>query len=190
MFNHNYGEAQIPALVAQKETYRGFYFGDTWRVTQKLTINYGVRYDLPGNWSERHDLSSYWDPSAVNRSVTGCGVATSGPMAGQGIAGSPCPGDIFFVKTGINPGRTAVPIYKKELMPRVGVAYSWDQKTVIRAGYGIFFIPNWVYFNLNPSNDPLNLSSTLWVATTNGGLTPNSSLTQTGCTFAREPGPP
>ena len=39
MFNHNYGEAQIPALVAQKETYRGFYFGDTWRVTQKLTFN-------------------------------------------------------------------------------------------------------------------------------------------------------
>ena len=34
VFNHNYGEAQIPALVAQKETYRGFYFGDTWRVTQ------------------------------------------------------------------------------------------------------------------------------------------------------------
>ena len=82
-FNHNYGEAQIPALVAQKETYRGFYFGDTWRVTPKLTINYGLRYDLPGNWSVRHDLSTYWDPSAVNRTVTGCGVATSGPQAGQ-----------------------------------------------------------------------------------------------------------
>ena len=63
-----------------------------------------------------------------------------------------------------------MPLYKKELMPRVGVAYSWDQKTVIRAGYGIFFIPNWVLFNLNPSNDPINTSSTLWVATTNSGL--------------------
>ena len=144
MFNHNYGEAQIPALVAQKETYRGFYFGDTWRVTSKLTLNYGLRYDLPGNWSERHDLSSYWDPSAVNRTVTGCGMFTSGPLTGQGVPGSSCPGDIFFVKTGINPGRTGVPLYKKELMPRIGVAYSWDQKTVIRAGYGIFFIPNWV----------------------------------------------
>src|SRR5580704_6030090 len=155
VFNHNFGEAQIPALVAQKETYRGFYFGDTWRVTSKLTLNYGLRYDLPGNFSERHDLSSYWDPAATNRTVTGCGVATSGPTAGQGIAGSPCPGDIFFVGTGINPGRTAVPLYKKELMPRIGAAYSWDQKTVIRAGYGIFFIPNWVLFNLNPRNDPL-----------------------------------
>jgi hypothetical protein len=184
VFNHNFGEAQIPALVAQKETYRGFYFGDTWRVTSKLTLNYGLRYDLPGNYSERHDLSSYWDPSAVNRTVTGCGVATSGPTAGQGIPGSPCPGDIFFVGTGINPGRTAVPLYKKELMPRLGVAYSWDQKTVIRAGYGIFFIPNWLLFNMNPSNDPLNLASTLWVATTNGGRTPNSTLSATNCTLA------
>jgi Carboxypeptidase regulatory-like domain len=183
VFNHNFGEAQIPALVAQKETYRGFYFGDTWRVTNKLTINYGVRYDLPGNFSERHDLSSYWDPAATNRTVTGCGVFTSGPTTGQGIPGSPCPGDIFFVGTGINPGRTAVPLYKKEFMPRLGVAYSWDQKTVIRAGYGIFFIPNWVLFNLNPSNDPLNLSSTLFVATTNGGRTPNSSLSATNCTL-------
>src|SRR5580704_9742564 len=179
VFNHNYGEAQIPALVAQKETYRGFYFGDTWRVTQKLTLNYGVRYDLPGNWSVRHDLSTYWDPSATNRTVTGC----SQTAAGDGIPGSPCPADIFFVGTGINPGRTAVPLYKKEFMPRVGVAYSWDQKTVIRAGYGIFFIPNWVLFNLNPSNDPINTASTLWVATTNSGLSPNSSLSATDCAF-------
>jgi len=182
VFNHNYGEAQIPALVAQKETYRGFYFGDTWRATQKLTINYGVRYDLPGNFSERHDLSSYWDPSATNRTVTGCS-ATLNTVTGlpNGVPGSPCPGDIFFVGTGINAGRTAVPLYKKEFMPRIGLAYSWDQKTVIRAGYGIFFIPNWGLFNLNPSNDPLNLATTLWVATTNGGLSPNSSLTATNC---------
>ena len=76
-----------------------------------------------------------------------------------------------------------MPLYKKEFMPRLGVAYSWDQKTVIRAGYGIFFIPNWVLFNLNPSNDPINMASTLWVATTNGGITPNSTLTATNCTL-------
>lgn len=189
VFNHNYGEAQIPALVAQKETYRGFYFGDTWRVTSKLTVNYGVRYDLPGNFSERHGRSSYWDPTAVNRTVTGC-AQTINPVTllPNGVPGSACPGDTFFVGTGINPGRTAVPLYKKELMPRIGLAYSWDQKTVIRAGYGVFFIPNWGEFNMNPSNDPLNLASTLWVATTNGGLTPSSTLTATNCTFT--PGAP
>jgi Carboxypeptidase regulatory-like domain len=180
VFNHNYGEAQVPALVAQKETYRGFYFGDTWRATQKLTINYGVRYDLPGNWSVRHDLSTYLDQAATNRTVTGC---SQDPTTGLGVPGSACPGDVFFVGTGVNSGRSAVPLYKKEFMPRIGAAYSWDQKTVIRAGYGIFFIPNWTLFNLNPSNDPINTSSTLWVATTNGGLTPNSTITATNCAF-------
>ena len=184
-FNHNYGEAQVPALVAQKETYRGFYFGDTWRATQKLTINYGVRYDLPGNWSVRHDLSTYLDQSATNRTVTGC---NQDPATGLGVSGSPCPGDIFFVGTGINSGRSAVPLYKKEFMPRIGLAYSWDQKTVIRAGYGIFFIPNWTLFNMNPSNDPINTSSTLFVGSTNGGLTPNSTLTATNCVFTPGPG--
>jgi hypothetical protein len=185
VFNHNYGEAQVPTVVAQKETYWGFYFGDTWRVTQKLTVNYGLRYDLPGNWKVRHDLSTYWDPSATNRTVTGC---QQDPGTGLGVPGSPCPSDIFFVGTGVNPGRTSVPLYKKEVMPRLGVAYSWDQKTVIRAGYGIFYIPNWLLFNLNPSNDPINTASTLWVASTNSGLTPNSTLTATNCIFT--PGAP
>jgi len=177
VFNHSFGEAQIPALVAQKETYRGFYFGDTWRVTSKLTINYGLRYDLPGPWSERHGWTTYWDPSAVNRTVTGC-VNTNGP----------CPGDIFLTGTGIDPTRNPLPLPKHEFMPRLGVAYSWDQKTVIRAGYGVFYIPNWLFFNGNPSNDPINLASTLWVATTNGGLSPASTLTATNCTFT--PGSP
>jgi hypothetical protein len=38
-------------------------------------------------------------------------------------------------------------------------------------------------FNLNPSNDPINTSSTLWVATTNSGLSPNSTLSATNCTL-------
>jgi hypothetical protein len=181
VFNHSFGEATIPTEVAQKETYRSFYFGDTWRVTQKLTINYGLRYDLPGNWSERHDRSSYWDSSATNRSVTGCLNNPATTLEGSGE--TPCPGDVFLVRDGINSGRTAVPLDKKQLMPRLGAAYSWDQKTVIRAGYGIFFIPNWVFFNLNPSNDPINDANTLWVASANGGITPTSTLTATNCTL-------
>jgi Carboxypeptidase regulatory-like domain len=175
VFNHNFGEAQIPALVAQKEVYRGFFFGDTWRVTSKLTASFGLRYDLQGPWSERHGWISYWNPGATNASVTGC-------------SGGSCPGDVFLVGDGINKTRGNVPMRLYEFMPRLGVAYALDQKTAIRAGYGIFFIPNWIFFNLNPSNDAINLASTLWVATSNGGITPNSTLTATNCGFA--PGVP
>jgi hypothetical protein len=171
VFNHNFGEAQIPALVAQKEVYRGFFFGDTWRVTSKLTATYGLRYDLQGPWSERHGWISYWNPGATNASVTGC-------------SGGSCPGDVFLVGDGINKTRGNVPMRLYEFMPRLGVAYTLDEKTAIRAGYGIFFIPNWIFFNLNPSNDAINLASTLWVATANGGITPNSTLTATNCAFA------
>ena len=170
VFNHNFGEAQIPALVAQKEAYRGFFFGDTWRVTSKLTANYGLRYDLQGPWNERHNFVSYWDPKATNASVTGCN-------------GGSCPGDVFLVGNGVNKTRGNIPLKEYEFMPRIGVAYTIDQKTAIRAGYGIFFIPNWIFFNLNPSNDAINLASTLWVATSNGGITPNSTLTATNCAF-------
>src|SRR5271170_755246 len=170
LFNHNFGEAQIPALVAQKETYRGFFFGDTWRVTSKLTASYGLRYDLQGPMTERYNRASYWDPAATNASVTGCN-------------GGACKGDVFLVGDGVNKTRGNVPLKKIEFMPRLGVAYSIDHKTVIRGGYGIFFIPNWIFFNVNPSNDAINLASTLWVATSNGGITPNSTLTATNCAF-------
>jgi hypothetical protein len=170
VFNHSFGEATIPALTAGKQTYRGLYFGDTWRVTSKLTLNYGLRYDLPGTWSERFNDMSYWDPSASNRTVTGC-INTNGP----------CPGDVFLVGDGRNPTRNNLPLPKTEFMPRIGAAYSWDQKTVIRGGFGVFFIPNWGFFGLNPSNDAINDANTLWLATTNAGITPFSTLTSTGC---------
>src|SRR6202020_2151 len=170
VFNHNFGEAQIPALVAQKEAYRGFFFGDTWRATQKLTINAGLRYDLQGPWTERHGWISYWNPAATNASVTGCNSGA-------------CAGDVFLVGNGINKTRGNIPLRKNEVMPRIGLAYTFNQKTAIRGGYGIFFIPNWIFFNLNPSNDAINLASTLWVATANGGITPNSTLTATNCNF-------
>jgi Carboxypeptidase regulatory-like domain len=170
VFNHNFGEAQIPALVAQKEAYRAFFFGDTWRATSKLTVNAGLRYDLQGPWTERHGWISYWNPAATNSSVTGCG-------------GGSCPGDVFLVGNGVNKTRGNIPLRKNEVMPRLGIAYTLDSKTAIRAGYGIFFIPNWIFFNLNPSNDAINLASTLWVATANGGITPNSTLTATNCAF-------
>ena len=73
---------------------------------------------------------------------------------------------------------------KKEFSPRLGFAYSWDQKTVIRGGYGIFWIPNYISFGLNPDNDVINLATTPFVATTNHGLSPAATLDGSNCTLA------
>ncbi|HUO33353.1 MAG TPA: TonB-dependent receptor [Candidatus Acidoferrum sp.] len=172
--NQTEGVAQVPAQTAGKQYYRALYGQDTWRVMPKLTITAGLRYELQGPWSERFNNLTYWNPTVVNATVTGCG----------GTAGSLCLGDAAYVQTGINGSRNNIPLDEREWSPRLGVAYSLDQKTVIRAGYGIFFIPNYISFGLNPDNDVIGLATTPFTATTNAYLTPFSTLNGTNCTLA------
>jgi hypothetical protein len=169
--NQTSGAVNISGPVAGKEFYRAVYAGDTWKVTHKLTLNLGLRYDLQGPWSERHDRLTYFNPGAANLTATGCG----------GTAGSPCPGDLFLVKTGVNGSRNNLPLDKHNVMPRLGVAYSLNPKTVVRAGYGIFFIPNFVSFGVNPYIDPVSSSTNQFLASNDGGLTPASTLHDSNC---------
>ena len=171
--NQTEGVAQVPAQTAGRQTYRAFYGNDTWRVSSKVTLNLGLRYELQGGWSERYDRLTFFDPNAVNATVTGC----------SGTVGSPCMGDALLVGTHPNSSRNNIPLDKKQFSPRVGLAYSPDSKTVIRGGYGIFWIPNYVSFALNPDNDVVNLATTPFTATTDAGLTPLSTLNSTGCSL-------
>jgi hypothetical protein len=84
----------------------------------------------------------------------------------------------------VNGGRNNLPLDTKNLMPRLGAAYSLDQKTVIRAGYGIFFIPNFVSFGVNPYIDPVSSSLNPFFASNDGGLTPASTLHDSNCTLS------
>ncbi len=166
--------AQVPAETAGRQTYRAFYVNDNFRFNNKLTLNLGLRYELQGTWSERFNRLTYWDPNAINATVTGCG----------GVVGSPCHGDALLVNTGRNSTGNNLPLDKKEFSPRVGLAYSFDQKTVFRGGYGVFWIPNYVSFALNPDNDVVNLATTPFTASTDAGLTPNSTLDGSNCSAA------
>jgi hypothetical protein len=78
---------------------------------------------------------------------------------------------------------------KKAFSPRVGFAYGLNDKTVVRAGFGVFFIPNYVSFGLNPDNDVVNLASTPFHATTDGYILPfgtldGASVTSPNCAIA------
>ena len=170
--NQTTGSLVISGPVSGKQTYRALYFGDNWHATSKLTLNLGLRYELQGPWSERYDKMTYFDPKATNSSVTGC----------SGAAGSPCLGDLFLVKTGVNSSRNNLPLSKKQFMPRLGFAYSVNPKTVIRGGYGIFFIPNYVAFNANPYVDPVSSSTSNFFASNDHGVTPAATLNQNTCT--------
>jgi hypothetical protein len=171
--NQTEGVAQVPALTKGSQVYRALYLDDTWHLKPKLTINVGLRYELQGTWSDAYGRLSYWDPLATNSTVTGCG----------GVAGDACSGDAFLVGTGRNSSSNNIPMDKKAFSPRLGFAYAWDPKTVIRGGYGIFYIPNYVSFGLNPDNDVVNLASTPLHATTDSFITPAAMLDGDGCGF-------
>ena len=170
--NQTEGVAQVPAQTKGLQVYRALYVDDTWHLTNKLTVNLGLRYELQGTWSDAYNRLSYWNPTATNATVTGCGGA-----------GTSCSGDAFLVGTGRNSSKNNIPMDKKAFSPRIGFAYALDQKTVIRAGYGIFYIPNYVSFGLNPDNDVVNLASTPLHATPDSFITPTAMLDGAGCSF-------
>jgi Carboxypeptidase regulatory-like domain len=171
--NQTEGAAQVPSQTAGRQTYRALFGNDAWHVLPKLTLNLGLRYELPGTWSERFDRLSYWNPTAVNAAVDGCNGA-----------GPTCIGDANLVGTGINSSNNNLPLDKKEFSPRLGFAYSYNQKTVIRGGFGVFWIPNYISFALNPDNDVINLATTPFFATSNHGLSPSATIDNSNCTLA------
>ena len=101
------------------------YAQDTYKVTNHLTLNYGLRFDLDIPASEAQDRFSMVDPTLPN------------PGAG-GILGAYT---YFGSGTGRNGKTRPQDIYKKAFGPRVGFAYSINTNTVLRGGYGIFYEP-------------------------------------------------
>jgi hypothetical protein len=152
--NHFSAQAVVPAFTAGKQVYRAFHFNDTWRVTDALSVNLGLRYELPGPWSERSNRLSYFDPDApsyINQYLA---------------AGSVRPkGDVFLVSPS---DRNNLPLAKKNVAPRFGAAYRLSRSTVMRTGYGIFWIPDYVAYALNPNNDMVNAASTTYTGTVDG----------------------
>jgi len=152
--NHFFAQAVVPAFTAGKQAYRALYANDTWHAVDRLTLNLGLRYELQIPWTERFNRLSYFDPAApsyINQYLP---------------AGSPTVmGDVFLVPAGT---RSNLPLAKNSLAPRIGLAYSLTSRTLVRGGYGIFWIPDDVSFALNPINDMVNTPGTTYTGTVDG----------------------
>jgi len=109
------------------------HFGDTWKATPNLSINYGIRWDFNPPSVEDRDQFSFFDPLGTNPGAGGRRgrLAFAGDKWGEASFGRRHPEEKYY----------------KAFAPRLGIAYSLTPKTVIRAGYGIFFTqmyyPGW-----------------------------------------------
>jgi hypothetical protein len=113
----------IPQTNGWRAKYVAVFAADDWKVNNKLTVNLGLRYDMPIPVTEARNRMSYVNPTLSNPGAGGLPGAYVFEGSGTGRLGGSSPQSIF----------------KKAFGPRVGLAYSVDPNTVIRAGYGIYF---------------------------------------------------
>lgn len=100
----------------------GVYVQDSWKVTRKLTLDLGIRWDLQDQGHEIHYRNSMFGPTVRNPSASGL----PGGMVYEGFGAGRC--DCNFV-----------PRYPYAIGPRIGFAYQIDPKTVLRGGWGVVY---------------------------------------------------
>ena len=156
------GSLTYPNFVAMQLIYRAWYFQDNFQVNRKLTLNLGFRYSQEGTFSER-----------FNRISTFLAAATS-PLAQA--TGLPLKGEFALVDTPQRPGRAGYDMALTHAAPRFGFGYQLTPTTVLRGGYGIFWLPALCAGEECPENDPIDYYTNVMVNTENGGLTPYNRL--------------
>jgi hypothetical protein len=159
------GTNQTAPFTAGSMRYQGYFGNDSFQIGTKLTVNLGLRWEIPGVWTERFDRQALFNPTEVNPVLSGINVL-----------GHPVLGAFDLVNSATHPQRG---IYRETyglFAPRVGFAYRMTDKTVIRAGAGVFFIPADVQFTIGPYGNAADYYNNVMVATTNSGVTPFNTL--------------
>jgi TonB dependent receptor len=175
-----------PVTRAMNTNYHGLFFQDDWKVTPKLTLNLGVRWDDERPTTERHDKLYFWDPTYPSLFKINPGYNFQAELAKAKLpADSPVPS--WVTQGGFDPGAVLIanaPQFKSrspqlvsntQFAPRVGLAYQASKATVIRASGGKMYLPT----TGNPnsyatSNSNVALSDQAfagWHASTDGGRT-------------------
>jgi hypothetical protein len=111
-----------------------YFIQDDIKLTRKLTVNLGLRYDLPNLRTEEQDRFRTFSPTAINPVINRPGAIISANGAG-----------------GLQAPRTLSPNDKSNIGPRFGAAYAINNKTVIRAGIGLYYSP--VLYGVDGGNE-------------------------------------
>ena len=132
------------------DTMHNAYAQDDWKVTSKLTLNLGLRWEYGAPYSEKYNNLSNWIPGTVSMLTL-----TPGYQQSQFI--SPYNGGGVYGKTLVNPDLT-------DFAPRIGFAWQFAPETVLHGGFGT----SYAHYTRAGSGDilPINAPNALFVSVT------------------------
>jgi len=169
-------------FVSTQSFQYGSFIQDNFKVTPKLTINLGTRYELNTPRTERYNRMNWLDPNVLSPLQLTAGQLAGLPANVAQNLSSLHGIEVFASRN----NRTNYYTDYKNIQPRFGVAYQMPRGFVVRGGYGIYFSTTrsgaagtgpWGYqgFNIQPP----------WLTTLNlDHATPYNRLSNTSCLFA------
>lgn len=101
-----------------------FYAQDSFKLSHRLTLDYGLRWDLYGTPSATDHLMYNWDPVTGNVIVDSRALSKVSPLYPSTIT--------------VTGGKVQANLDKGDIVPRIGAAFSLTDHSVIRGGYGIY----------------------------------------------------
>jgi hypothetical protein len=177
----------IGSIMEGYPVYAG-YFQDNWRVSKRMTLNLGMRYDVQRGLRERHNnlnrgvcltcLNPIGNEASYQANVANAANNAAWTAAGINTASlATVMGGIQFPGVG-GQSRDAYDTDYSDAGPRFGFAYTIDPKTVIRGGYGIMYS-----FGLEGGSSVGETQSTNYTSSLDGGNTPTTNF-QSGNPFS------
>jgi hypothetical protein len=144
---------------------RNYYYAaflqDDWKVTPKLTLNLGLRWEMESPYTERFDRSSYGFDSSSPNPVQVPGLDLRGGLLFSGVNGNP---------------RTQGKRDSNNFGPRFGFAYQLARETVVRGGYALFYASSATLVD-QFSAIPVTFNRTAaYIGTVDNGATPFTTL--------------
>jgi Carboxypeptidase regulatory-like domain len=153
------GQLDTVRFIGQQFPYFAGYVQDDWRVSHKLTMNLGVRWETQLPSTGLNDSWSDFSPTTPNPAANNIPGAVLFAGSGNGRVGS----------------RTLADSYYKAFGPRFGFAYSMNDKTVIRGGAGISY---GAITSVSGSTHNMGFTLTQTFSNSNNGITPTFTLAQ------------
>lgn len=140
--------------ISTQGLYYAWFLQDDWRVNNRLTLNLGVRYDVGIGNREKYNRLAYFDPDGINPLAQPSGLTN-------------LKGVIRWI--GGENARNTQQTQWTNFAPRIGFAFKVTAKSVLRGGYGVFFVPRNIQGNGTGAIEAFR--DTPFVGTIDGGLT-------------------